>query len=88
MQVFIQFDPPVISVKIPAYQGLHQLYKKLHKECFIKKARNVDVTAFLTFWCVPKLAFGNVIFALFVYSYLNNSNYIYFFMLFNFNRNC
>ena len=60
MQVFIQFNPSVISVKIPAYQGLHQLYKKLHKECSIKKARNVDVTAFLAFWCVPKLLFGNV----------------------------
>lgn len=61
MQVFIQFDPPVISVKIPAYQHLHLLYKKLHRQYFTKKPANVDLTAFTDLSYVSKLPFGNVI---------------------------
>lgn len=61
MQVFIQFDPPVISVKIPAYQHLHLLYKKLHRQYFTKKPANVDLTAFTDLSYVSKLLFGNVI---------------------------
>lgn len=61
MHDFMQISNLTKTYKILLYQHLHQLYKKLHKECFIKKARNVDVTAFLAFWCVPKLLFGNVI---------------------------
>ncbi len=35
---------------------------------FNQKTRNVDVTTFVAFWCVSKLAFGNVVLYKFVYS--------------------
>lgn len=42
------------------YWLLIKVYKITHKQCTNKKVMNVDITTFMTFLCVPKLAFGNV----------------------------